>query len=725
MKTKGLYIQLFSVHGLIRCNSPELGRDADTGGQTKYVIELAKALAEHPSVAQVDLVTRLIKDNRVSNIYAEEIEPLSDKARIVRIQCGPKRYIRKELLWPHMGEFVDKTIKFLKKQPRLPDIFHGHYADGGYAAMTLAETFATPFVFTGHSLGRNKEVNLLADGVSKKKINELYKMKTRIAVEEEIVEAAQLIITSTNQEIKKQYGLYDNFSKVSNIKVIPPGIDLDVFYPFYNNELAPESIDEGTKQARVALRHELHRFWSTSEKPFILVLCRPDHRKNISGVITAYGQDKELQAMANLAIFAGIRKNIQKMEANECSVLTNMLLLMDQFDLYGKLAIPKKHDFSSEVPELYRLCAESRGVFINPALVEPFGITLIEASACGLPIVSTNDGGPVDIVANCKNGILINSSDPEEISKALKTIIVNSDTWKLFSENGVNGVGKHYSWDAHCEKTVTEVLSLLPTQTLQAEENNVLEKKPSYGQRLTKIKKILITDIDNTLAGNRKSLKILLALLEENSKKLAWGVATGRSLELTLDIMAEQRIPIPDVLICSVGTEIYYGPNLRIDRGWQQHLSKNWKPEQIREALGQLDFVKLQGPEGQRAYKISYYLEDDQELLARVYQRLDEAKIHCQIIFSHGQFLDILPYRASKGMAIKYLQYKWEISPQDLMVAGDSGNDEDMLRGRSCGLVVGNHSSELENLKGKPRIYFSPKKYASGIIDGLKHYGFL
>ena len=95
------------------------------------------------------------------------------------------------------------------------------------------------------------------------------------------------------------------------------------------------------------------------------------------------------------------------MEENEREVLTDMLLQMDRFDLYGKLAIPKKHDFATEVPELYRLCAESRGVFVNPALVEPFGLTLIEASACGLPIVATNDGGPVDIVTNCDNGILV------------------------------------------------------------------------------------------------------------------------------------------------------------------------------------------------------------------------------------------------------------------------------------------------------------------------------
>lgn len=725
MDSKGFYIQLFSVHGLIRGDSPELGRDADTGGQVKYVLELAKSLAEHPLVSQVDLVTRLITDKRVSSAYAEEIEALSEKARIVRIQCGPKKYIRKELLWPHMDEFVDKTIQFLKKQPRLPDIFHGHYADGGYAAMNLAETFAAPFVFTGHSLGRNKEVNLLADGVSQDKINEHLKMKTRIAVEEEIMEAARLIITSTNQEIEKQYGLYDNFSKIKAFKIIPPGIDLDVFYPYYNNEIAPESIDEGTKQARVALRRELHRFWSVSKKPFILVLCRPDHRKNICGLITAYGQDKELQAMANLAVFAGIRKDIATMEDNERNVLTNMLLQMDQFDLYGKLAIPKKHDFSSEVPELYRICAESGGVFINPAMVEPFGITLIEAAACGLPLVATNDGGPVDIIANCQNGTLINPSDPEEIAKALKAILVDRSTWQLFSENGINGVGKHYSWDAHCEKSIEEFISHLPDKKVPADVSKGGEETLSYGQRLTLVKKILISDIDNTLAGDKRSLKQLLNILRDNTRKLAWGVATGRSLELTIDIMNEQLIPIPDVLICSVGSEIYYGPNLRIDRGWQQHLSTNWKPEQIRDVLGRLDFLGLQGQEGQRAFKISYYMKDDQELLARVHQHLAAAKLLCQVIFSHGQFLDILPYRASKGKAIKYLQYKWGISPQNVMVSGDSGNDEDMLRGRSCGLVVGNYSRELENLKGKPRIYFSKKKHAAGIIDGLNHYGFL
>jgi sucrose-phosphate synthase len=118
-------------------------------------------------------------------------------------------------------------------------------------------------------------------------------------------------------------------------------------------------------------------------------------------------------------------------------------------------------------------------------------------------------------------------------------------------------------------------------------------------------------------------------------------------------------------------------------------------------------------------------MKDDPELLATVHKVLYDARLSCEVIFSHGQFLDILPYRASKGKAIRYLKDKWSISPHNVMVAGDSGNDEDMLRGRTCGLIVGNYSKELEVLKGKPRIFFSRYHHAAGIIDGLKHYGFI
>ena len=728
MPGNGLYIQLFSLHGLIRGHAQEMGRDADTGGQVKYVLELTRALALREDVAQVDLVTRLIEDKDVSPDYSREIEPLSEKARIVRIQCGGRKYLRKELLWPQLEEFIDKTIKFFKKQQRTPDIFHGHYADAGYVAKELAKAFDAPFIFTGHSMGRNKRDKLLGDGLSLQKINKQYAMDTRILEEEKIIEKAGLIITSTQQEIDKQYGLYENFKK-GCYKVIPPGIDLEAFYPYYNYHLDSEHVPEEIKQTRIALLKELQRFWIHPEKPFILALCRPDHRKNITGLVEAYGVNPELQAIANLAVFAGIRQNIAKMEENERDVLTDMLLQMDKYDLYGKLAIPKKHDFETEVPELYRLCAESRGVFVNPALLEPFGLTLLEASACGLPIVATNDGGPVEIIRNCSNGILVDARNTSEIADAIKAILINDDKWDEFSNNGISGVRNHYSWASHCHKLLQHIHEIFPalnTKEISAEKKNYkFTERPSFGKRLTSSNYLMITDIDNTLVGDNDSMGQLLQLLEHYRDSIAWGVATGRSLELTLEAMTEYDIPMPDILICSVGTEIYYGPDLRMDKGWQQHISHRWRPEQIKATLQGVDFLNFQEAEGQRAHKISYYMEDNPDYLGEIHRRLENEKLSCQVIYSHGQFLDILPKRASKGKAINYLKYKYEFPSSKVMVAGDSGNDRDMILGANNGLVVANHSEELKELRGNLRVFFSSKTYAAGIIDGLVHYGFI
>jgi len=469
---------------------------------------------------------------------------------------------------------------------------------------------------------------------------------------------------------------------------------------------------------------ELSRFWVSPEKPFILALCRPDQRKNISGLIRAYGKSPDLKAIANLAIFAGIRKDISKMEDNERQVLTEMLLLMDRYDLYGRLAIPKKHDFSTEVPELYRLCADKRGVFVNPALVEPFGLTIIEASSCGLPIVATREGGPVDIVKNCDNGILIDPTSDEDISAACHRILVNPELWEDYSRNGINLVRKHYSWDSHCCRTVEEVIAGVLEMAGEGPGRESGEGG-SVGHRLTTVERLLITDVDNTLVGDEPSLARLLDILAENSSRIAWGVSTGRNLNRTLGALAEFGVPMPDFIIAAVGTEIFYGPELIPDRGWQQHLTYQWKPEKVGGVLSGLSFLYPQDDEDQSRFKISYLMEDDPELLARVHQVLQENRLRYNLEFSNGQFLDILPYRASKGKAVRYLNYKWDFALNRIMVCGDSGNDAEMLRGDTCGLVVGNYSSELESMRGLRRLRFSREEYAAGIIDGLFHYKFI
>ena len=142
--TSGKYLLLVSVHGLIRGHDLELGRDADTGGQTKYVVDLARALAKRDDIARVDLVTRRIVDAHVSDDYAQPIEPLSDKARIVRIDAGPQEYIAKEKLWDHLDSFTDNLATWLRSEPQPPDLVHSHYADAGYVGVRLAHLLGIP-----------------------------------------------------------------------------------------------------------------------------------------------------------------------------------------------------------------------------------------------------------------------------------------------------------------------------------------------------------------------------------------------------------------------------------------------------------------------------------------------------------------------------------------------------------------------------------------------------
>ena len=95
------------------------------------------------------------------------------------------------------------------------------------------------------------------------------------------------------------------------------------------------------------------------------------------------------------------------------------------------------------------------------------------------------------------------------------------------------------------------------------------------------------------------------------------------------------------------------------------------------------------------------------------------------MIYSHNRYLDILPYRASKGKAIRYLSYKWEIPLRNFLVCGDSGNDEEMLRGEPLAVIVGNFSAELKSMKKSRNVYFAHRHCAGGIIEGIEHYRFI
>ncbi|KAI3524411.1 hypothetical protein L1887_03066 [Cichorium endivia] len=508
-KGKKLYLVLISLHGLIRGENMELGRDSDTGGQVKYVVELARALASMPGVYRVDLLTRQVASPEVDWSYGEPTEMLSPHnsdgltdeigessgAYIIRIPFGPKdKYIPKESLWPHIPEFVDGALSHIIQMSKVlgeqvggghavwPVAIHGHYADAGDSAALLSGALNVPMLFTGHSLGRDKLEQLLRQGrLSKDEINDTYKIMRRIEAEELSVDASEVVITSTRQEIEEQWRLYNGFDPVLERKlrarirrnvscygrfmprmvVIPPGMEFNHIIPHdgdMDNEM--ETTEDRQASPDPPIWTEIMRFFTNPRKPMILALARPDPKKNLITLVKAFGECRPLRELANLTLIMGNRDNIDEMSSTSASMLLSIIKMIDKYDLYGQVAYPKHHK-QNEVPDIYSLAAKTKGVFINPAFIEPFGLTLIEAAAHGLPMVATKNGGPVDIHRVLDNGLLVDPHDEQSVADALLKLVADKQLWSKCRSNGLRNIHL-FSWTEHCKTYLSRIASCKP-----------------------------------------------------------------------------------------------------------------------------------------------------------------------------------------------------------------------------------------------------------------------
>jgi sucrose-phosphate synthase len=407
------------------------------------------------------------------------------------------------------------------------------------------------------------------------------------------------------------------------------------------------------------------------------------------------------------------------MESEVQEVLTEILLTIDLYNLYGKVAYPKSHQ-PDDVPVLYRLAVISQGVFINPALTEPFGLTLIEAAASGLPIVATEDGGPRDITANCRNGYLIDPLDKQDIIKALLKVLSDASTWRALSAHGLQGVRQHYSWKAHTQGYVATLHALLASTRTPT---------PAPPRRRASLyhDRAIFTDLDQNLLGDAESLADFLDVMKVYRKCTTFGIATGRRLDAALRMMKRYGIPQPDILITSLGTEICYAPSLTLDRAWADHIDHLWKPRAIARVLGDLPGIKLQSKMELSRFKISYYIDPEQAPgLDEINSLLHQQELTANTFLSFGQFLDVVPVRASKGFALRWCADQWDIPLENMLVAGGSGADEDMMRGNTMAVVVANrHHEELSGLVDFEKIYFATQPCAAGILEAIEHYNYL
>ena len=184
---------------------------------------------------------------------------------------------------------------------------------------------------------------------------------------------------------------------------------------------------------------------------------------------------------------------------------------------------------------------------------------------------------------------------------------------------------------------------------------------------------------------------------------------------------------VPDVLISSLGTRIHYGTNLTEDSHWTDHIDHDWNLQKIRRVLDELPGLKIQPRNKQSRFKLSYYCDPELAPAAdEITKTLHQHELNANVIVSFGQYLDIIPTRASKGQALRYTALRLGIPLENVLVAGGSGADEDMIRGNTLAVVVANrHEEELSELVDVERVYFSDKSHAAGLLDAIDHYDFL
>ncbi len=707
----GLRLLHLNLHGLIRSHDLELGRDSDTGGQTLYVLELVKGLAIRPEVEKVQLFTRLIVDRRVSSDYSQPVEKISSCAEIIRLPFGPKRYIRKELFWPYLDELADQIVHRLQNEKYLPDWIHAHYADAGYVGALVCRRLGLPLVFTGHSLGREKQRRLLAAGVDHDQIEQIYSISKRIDAEELALAHSNLLITSTRQEAQEQYSRYGRFNP-KNVEIIPPGVDLNRFH----------SLDINLDQEEKKLNQLFKPFLRDLELPPLLAISRAVRRKNIPALIETFGRSSVLQQRHNLILILGCREDSRQLEKQQREVFQQVFELVDKYNLYGKVAYPKQHR-REQIPSIYRWAANRKGLFVNPALTEPFGLTLLEAAACGLPMVATDDGGPKDILSRCENGVLVDVTDLDALQDGLETAGSNSLLWKKWSDNGLEGVTRHFSWDAHVCNYIALMQKRLKFLAPRYWTLGTTKAKSPIGQKL------LLLDLDNYLERTESQDFVNLRKKVENNSLIhgiQLGILTGRSIKAARYRYSKLHLNGPAVWICQAGTEIYYADQEKSDIFWQDSITVDWNRQGVEQSLFDLkDYLELQSIENQGPFKVSYLLKEPGDaILPLVRKRLRQSGFAASPYLKCHWYLDVVPLRASRGEAIRFLSLRWGLSLEDIIIVASQQGDDELMRGLTNAVVPFEHDSSLDGFKSKQRVFFSTIDQ-SDVVEGMKYFRFL
>jgi len=237
---------------------------------------------------------------------------------------------------------------------------------------------------------------------------------------------------------------------------------------------------------------------------------------------------------------------------------------------------------------------------------------------------------------------------------------------------------------------------------------------------------LLAADIDGTLLGDETGEVLLHQFIAQHAERVTLAYITGRYRSSVLALIEQGRLPRPRFICGDVGTEIFdmNDPSNRIGHAYTAQVAPNWDLDNIYR-LGLGDGIRSQEfDKGQPRFQAGFYWDARPESLRAFNDRLSQLE-QVYIQASYNAYIDVLPSTLGKGNAVRFLQKQLGLPPEQVVIAGDSGNDRQMFETDFKGIVPVNALDELKALARQPWHYHSPHPAARGVLDGLRHFGFI
>ena len=362
----------------------------DAGGQNTHVAELATALARHGH--EVRVYTR--RDSK----DAPETVPFTEGVVVEHVPAGPPRVLPKDELLPYMGEF-GRWLAARWDKGFVPDVVHAHFWMSGLAALTATAATRIPVVVTFHALGTVKRRHQGNKDTSPDK---------RIGLERELGLLADRVIAQGAEEVEElgRMGV-----PRASIVVIPSRVNTDLFAPTGPTAERPPA-----------------------DRRRILSVGRLVERKGFADLIQALRRVPD----AELVIAGGPPADQldRDPEVTRLRALAERLRVADRVRLLG--SVPRE-----DMPAWYR----SADVVACAPWYEPFGLTPLEAMACGVPVVAYAVGGLAESVIDGVTGTLVQPRDERGLAVALRQILSDEVLRMSYASAAVDRVQSRYTWD--------------------------------------------------------------------------------------------------------------------------------------------------------------------------------------------------------------------------------------------------------------------------------------